>query len=478
MTARSFTETGQLLGRLGRTEGLLGVLIVVAYTATLPFLAGLSPGGQPILPFVGLGVVFSILLILKYPGALFGMYAGGVFSLPLFFVPAEQNPVKGWALLPVVAIAIYLLAQRKRVSFPVDAAVLSQVALAIALCVGVTYTSGRADEAMQKAWGFIYLNLFVFAGPMFFIGDQRRQRNILICYGVGAVLWSIAVYLCGETAQGRLSFEGISGPIVYGRAAGIASSLAACWLLTNPRSPTNLAAVPLGAFLLYGTVLSGTRGALLAFLVALLVAILLSQIRARTAFHLMVGCLAATAVAVFVVNLVGTAPAELLGRYAELSEGAAGESASERLYLYSIAADMLRESPILGRGTAAYPARWQYPHNLFLEVGAELGIAGLLALSTLLAVVIRYVCRVMYRPEYDAAQKRMMVFLGAGLAFFLTEAQFSCGITDNRPIWFFCGLICAVHATKGAGVALAQLRGGVRRDPGRRHLEGTGTLLR
>lgn len=449
LTRFRFTGLGELMaGRPQRTQALLGIVIVVAYTATLPFLRDLPAAAYPIAPFVGLGAVGLLLLVMRYPAVLLGAYAGGAFSLPFLLVPLEINPVRGWSLLPVVAVAMYLLSRRRRISVPVDAAVLSQVVFAVVLLAGVAYSSGGTSNALEKAWRFLYMGLFLFVATALFAGDARRQRDILASYTVGAVLWAAGVFVFGSYTQGRLGFEDLAGPIVYGRACGMAATLMAAWLLTRAGRVSALIALPVGVFALYGTVLSGTRGAVVAFVVALLAVTLLSLVRGRTLLHLVVVCATLLGAALLVGKFVGGSPEELLARYAELGRSASGESAAERIYLYSIAARMLSESPLLGKGTAAYPAALQYPHNIFLEVGAELGTVGILALSSFLTAALVYVVRVLHGPEYSDSQKRMMLLLAGGFAFILVEAQFSGDITNNRLIWFFCGLISAVHATK------------------------------
>ena len=445
----------------------------MAYTATLPFLGNLPPRAYPIVPFVGLGAVASLLLVMRYPAVLLGAYAGGLFSYPSLFVPVQADPVRGWSLLPVVAVAMYLLTRRRRISLPVDAALLSQVAFATILLAGVAYTSGSTSNALDKAWRFFYLSLFLFLASALFAGDTTRQRDILASFTVGAVLWAVGVYLFGGYAYGRLGFEGLGGPIVYGRACGVAATLMACWILAKPTSVSVSIALPVGVFAVHGTVLSGTRGAVVAFLVAVLAVVLVSLSRGWTRAHLLIGCSILTGAVVLMANFVGKAPEELVARYVELGQGTSGESAVGRLYLYSVAARMLSESPLFGKGTGAYPAALVYPHNIFLEVGAELGGVGLLALFCLLTVTLIYVFRVFHSPGYSHFQKRMMLLLAGGFVFFLVEAQFSGDITSNRMIWFFCGLICAVHATKGVPVAPAQLPSLPRRVGARRTREET-----
>jgi O-antigen ligase len=452
----------------GRTQAAIGILIVVGYTATLPLLGNVPARAYPIIPFVVLGGVALLVAVMKYPAVLLGAYASDLLSYPFVFVSAEANPVRGWSLLPVVAIAMYLLTRRRRISLPVDAALLSQVAFTVVLLAGVGYTSGSTSNAADKAWWFLRLNVFLFASTALFAGDARSQRRILAGYTAGAVLWSVGVYLFGSYTYGRLGFEGLGGPIVYGRACGIVATLMAAWLLARPAVSTALVAVPVGLFALLGSVLSGTRGALLAFLVALLAVVLASLWRGRARSQLFPGCFIVVGAVVVTVNLVHKAPAQLATRYADLDQGMSGESAAGRIYLYSVAGRMFSESPILGEGTGAYPSALQYPHNIFLEVGAELGAVGLLALCCLLTVTCTYALRVLHAAEYTHAQKSAMLLLVGGFVFFLVEAQFSCNITMNRLIWFFCGLICAVHATKDGQVAQPQLAAGARKDAGRR----------
>lgn len=125
-------------------------------------------------------------------------------------------------------------------------------------------------------------------------------------------------------------------------------------------------------------------------------------------------------VIVFIIFLVAIV-AMGLSILDSLNEG--GRSLSLRTYLWNSALTMFQEKPIFGQGLFTYgyhlarfestpPARPQaHAHNLVLNVGAELGIVGLIALFTTGIVTIRY----MWRNWHEVSQQKKS-FITAAIA--------------------------------------------------------------
>ncbi|MFC2136264.1 O-antigen ligase family protein [Bacteroidota bacterium] len=101
-----------------------------------------------------------------------------------------------------------------------------------------------------------------------------------------------------------------------------------------------------------------------------------------------------------------------------------------RTNAWLIAMEMIKERPIAGSGLGGFnryyitslPQGLRYPHNIFLEVGVELGIAGLIGLLFLLWQIFR-------------SAKRVSVYWLVLLGYSLWLAFFAKDISTNTLLW-------------------------------------------
>jgi O-antigen ligase len=160
-----------------------------------------------------------------------------------------------------------------------------------------------------------------------------------------------------------------------------------------------------GAFLiaLIIAAFSGSRGPAVAGVLALIIAGLVQFRAARGRAMLAGGVLAAGAVAVALVVILlvqvmplkGALPGPIARFGALISLDAAGlageESVTERLYMQRIAAGAFEEAPLIGRGPGHLwiSSSFRYPHNMPLEIAAEVGLVGLALFGVLAALALR-----------------------------------------------------------------------------------------
>jgi O-antigen ligase len=170
---------------------------------------------------------------------------------------------------------------------------------------------------------------------------------------------------------------------------------------------TPLWARPLGVVLiviaLVESVASGSRGPLLAFMVALAFGFASRVLSGRPLTRRDVGlaALAATAV-VALVAAISRLPGQSIARLQQLGEavgsgGPLGSSIGARFDLFSLATQMFMDRPLLGNGTGAFAAyttthvgllQYTYPHNDLLQLAAEFGIVGAGLFVLLVAVAL------------------------------------------------------------------------------------------
>jgi O-antigen ligase len=85
-----------------------------------------------------------------------------------------------------------------------------------------------------------------------------------------------------------------------------------------------------------------------------------------------------------------------------------------------------------------------YAHNIFVEIAADMGAAGLVVFGATLVLAGVYAVRVLRAPEGQEAKPYTLLALTL-LAFDLVEAQVSANLGTNSIIWFDIGMITALH---------------------------------
>ena len=192
---------------------------------------------------------------------------------------------------------------------------------------------------------------------------------------------------------------------------------------------------------------AGSRGALAGVIVATVIALALQILRLTNARIAAVSLLVLVAVAAPIV--VATSPPQAQAKYLAVLQGGDGglqrldAGGGARSEITSSAVDMFADHP-LGVGTAGYPALtgFPWPHNIILELGAELGVLGIalflvLLVATLLALA-RGSLRSSHAPEAIGAVALLLVPLMLSLS--------SYDLNGNRIMWTMFGVALVVGA--------------------------------
>ena len=353
------------------------------------------------------------------------------------------------AMLVIAVVGYLLLGFRYRLNFR---ALLSPLAILnyamVAMLAIALLRSGGVPYGQEKLLGFIAFNMVGFA--LASLAPAERRRRLLYAYLVVAGLGLINLVMTALTGglTGRLEAFG-ANPIWTARMM-VAAGLITLWL---PEVSYRLK-IPVAGMFLTGAVLTGSRGPMLGFALAVLLAILGRAVLARE--HGRVGTwlalLAAVSLAIgfgylglraIATRQAETNPESPIARvFADTS--AAQGSSSTRLTLYEISFGEFKESPFFGVGLGGLEQSLItegeiYSHNLLLEVAAETGVVGLLihVISMLLAVLlaIRYLRAPDKRIREDIAIGLIM------LVFAYANAQVSGDLVGNKMTWFFLGYL-------------------------------------
>ncbi|WP_255261516.1 O-antigen ligase family protein [Bacillus pseudomycoides] len=123
-----------------------------------------------------------------------------------------------------------------------------------------------------------------------------------------------------------------------------------------------------------------------------------------------------------------------------LTDSGGGESAEGRTGRYDFAFKLFAENPIVGDGIGGFGYNYNdtdargYPHNIFLEIIAELGLVGLVLF---LLLIFRCIAPYFYRSGKDDSfsYSIFIVFL-----FYFLNANISGDLNDNRVMFCFMSL--------------------------------------
>lgn len=132
-----------------------------------------------------------------------------------------------------------------------------------------------------------------------------------------------------------------------------------------------------------------------------------------------------------------------------------GATVGMRLALYQQALGAIAERPLLGLGLGGFQAEVDvaamgealaFPHNIFLEVGSELGLLGLLAFGVLACRFLwlghRHLLHAVAHPDDPTSSWGLAAT--AGFLFLLAAAQFSGDLISNHSLWFYMGMMSGV----------------------------------
>ncbi|WP_395657767.1 O-antigen ligase family protein [Nocardioides sp.] len=413
------------------------------WTVVLPLVAavllGLAAGVAPA-PVAGLlvaaGVAVGLLLRLEWAAMV--VVAASVFEDYLGQV--EPRITKLLALVLAVSWVIWRCSGRKRPTAPnpVLAAALA-FTMVIALATAFHNNGDAGQHVVVRYVGFLVV-LLVLADALRDRLTPTRLARVYVAACAAAALCGIATFALGDDRR-------VGGPI------GDPNDLAFFLLPAVALGPAVRGAGPQRRLWDVATVvvvvgIAGTlsRGALVGLAGMLVVALVTGMVRARV----LAGLMAAVSLAVVVV--VMTLPG-LVSVSLQQKGVVADQNVSERLDLWSAAAQMTIEHPVIGMGPGAFSLEHQdyttglpddvnHPldvaHNTWLEVSSELGLVGLAAFVAVLGLAFAEAWRGWRRRGDPVGAAVCAALVGTALAAtFVTEQYY-------LPFWLLAALAVGV----------------------------------
>lgn len=294
------------------------------------------------------------------------------------------------------------------------------------------YTPDLAVGA-DKAMKFIVLTGLGIVAPFILFDSARQVRVFMYTMAIlGLILSSQA--LGGLGGSDRLAMPGRL-TIQLGGAAGTTIAVALGLALPSQPFRRRLLLYPVVALAFVALLGSGARGPMIGAVCCTLFALLYFR-------KLWIDA------AIFVVaGVVGLAqvgiPSASFEYLATLVSDDPNAAMGTRTGLMALAWRLFREHPLLGVGMGGYAFYSRdpentFPHNIFLEIGAELGFFALIAFILLVLWVLWEAFKQLRDRDFPYAQESAGVF--SLLIFGFIQMVKSGDVNDNRSIWLLMGL--------------------------------------
>lgn len=308
--------------------------------------------------------------------------------------------------------------------------------------------------AQEKLIKVVVVMSWSFLGIFFIIRTKDSLIKFLKGFVVIATMMTVAGLIeffkavAGGYYVGKLIVFDMSY-LALGRTVVLGMIFLACYSFFSDDLRNKKSSIMLLVLMGIAVVVSGARMPIISFVIIIFL-FSLSKIKPvkgdvkvkKTTFILIVSSVITTMV-ILLMGLSGKFNV-VLSRISLLFTGA-DESSFGRLERFDVATAMILQNPIIGQGFASFPLFYngldkkEYPHNIFLEIQAELGIIGTVIFVSLLAYAF-YRGVIIYKRNFEKLDYVQLSAIGLFIFFFL-NSNTTGDITDNRILFAFMSML-------------------------------------
>jgi O-antigen ligase len=381
-------------------------------------------------PFLLVGGAAALLFFLKFPEIAVSLfYVVGFFKGDPRLDATPVDLTVTVAVIMLIAMGLRLFFTDRTLHLPRDFIFYAPI-LAL-MFISLTYTPDLA-AGLDKTLRFLFLTLMGAISPFLLVDTPEKIRRFLAGLVLGGILMSINSFfmLGGEDRLTAPSGE----TTALGFSAGLA--LVIMWALWFPAMSLfrRMLLYPFVAVLMVALVGSGGRFANVGTAVCIGLSILFYR---KLAVDLAIMLGAGIAALPFV--RIPTASLDYLASLAHPHQ-----AFGTRTDLMEFGLRTFLDHPLFGVGIQGYryvtpnPLTYNFPHNLLLELGAELGIFAVIAFLAL--VVCSY--RAMFRVLRDAYSSNAALYRTVFLMLILTcmDASVSGEMNNDRLLFFMLSM--------------------------------------
>jgi O-antigen ligase len=298
-------------------------------------------------------------------------------------------------------------------------------------------------EVVPKKF-YTYVQLFLVLWMIWELAPSaQRARGLFMAYVLGAYISAFSTIMASRRQMGIARRFAATGFDANDLAAALVLALPMAWYVGSTTRHTALrwicrAYIPVG---IVAIGLTGSRGGMLATIVALLV-IPLTMTRispGRLAMAIAILCLSGSLAVAYIPETVVQRLSTTKG---DVEEGRLGG----RLKIWVAGAKAFAKQPILGYGTSGYktaitpflPTKAQVAHNSFLSLLVEQGILGFFMYLTMIVSVFRAVLGL------HQLERRFGLVLLATLMVVMLPLTWE----DRKPVWFVLAALLGLAAAR------------------------------
>ena len=338
--------------------------------------------------------------------------------------------------------------------------------LIFGLLLGISYMyTASPDYGFRKILRFNTFAVTMFISPLLIIKSPTDSKRLLSYFYfllviiIGIMLLQFVYFLkWGDFAivlayWNRISIPG-ANPIQVSRYLAIGAAMMIALLIRN-RPSRSLHYFAILFVILLSIILSGSRGPLVSIIIGSIVYAILYE-RKHSSRIFGYGILAIGTI----ITLLLVLPESLTQRFFDISQGSVImtqqgvrriSTIATRYEFWSMSIEAWFSSItsfFIGLGAGGFSSLfiWRdwhwYPHNLFFEIIAELGLIGLVIGVLFIIKSYKIINKGIQRGSFTDHSALWV----AGTVVMFIAAQFSGDINDNRILWMFIGIsIASTH---------------------------------
>lgn len=287
-----------------------------------------------------------------------------------------------------------------------------------------------------------------YVGIRLLSSEYRINNFINNCLLVVAILIIPAFYellfnpiFANSTRFSMYMFDGgLNNPILFGITFAIALIILSIRMLEKRKLIYKYLVLMVPS--IYLLLRSGSRGAVIAFIFTMIIYFLfVASIRINTKLYVTLFS------SLLIVGLYKYIPESTVGFYEYTTTHEAqldkGSSVYIRIDMWKQAINDFIKNPILGVGIGNSVEGTGSPHNIILEVSAELGLLGILIFLSMCYLTIKKAMRFI-KIEKSKDFKLLMKISILLFIYSLTEAMFSGYITDQTQLFMSMGIVISL----------------------------------
>lgn len=433
----SYQRSAEQLRRLKLVAVVVAIALSFAVAMAVPLLSKVQSRATQLLsahaiyvPFLLVGGAAALLFFLKFPEIAVSLfYVVGFFKGDPRLDATPVDLTVTVAVIMLLAMGLRLFFSDKSLHLPRDFIFYAPI-LAL-MFISLTYTPDLA-AGVDKTLRFLFLTLMGAISPFLLVDTPEKIRRFLAGLVLGGILMSVNSFfmLGGEDRLTAPSGE----TTALGFSAGLA--LVIIWALWFPAMSLfrRMLLYPFVAVLMVALVGSGGRFANVGTAVCIGLSILFYR---KLAVDLAIMLGAGIAALPFV--RIPTASLDYLASLAHPHQ-----AFGTRTDLMEFGLRTFLDHPLFGVGIQGYryvtpnPLTYNFPHNLLLELGAELGIFAVIAFLAL--AVCSY--RAMFRVLRDVYSNNAALYRTVFLMLILTcmDASVSGEMNNDRLLFFMLSM--------------------------------------